>query len=287
MSWGLGVHILQIRHIEDIEMKTASSPFITNAHLADETVAFYPDLDHLNAPTVDRAWNSIGVHYLPMCKNGAVMVQAQRRRVNWCQEEQQLQRDWNRVIFSDESWFEIGAGRRFCWRHHYDSGEKVSCEKRSHPPKVMIWGAVGHDYKSNLVFIDKNMTGHVYYEDVICSGFLDTADNAFGFNQWILQQDNARPHVRRDILEAMVYLNIQILPRWPPYSPDLNIIETVWAIMKLRARQENPKIIPELKAVVQSVWDNLSLQTINGLVAQMPRRLIAVIANQGPTLQHL
>ena len=207
--------------------------------------------------------------------------------MEWCQSEQQLEQDWHRVVFSDESWFEIGAGRQFCWRHYYDSGEKVTCAKRAHPPKLMIWGAIGYNYKSNLVFLDKNITGDVYFADVICSGFLDTADECFGFNQWVLQQDNARPHIRKDVVEAMHNLSISILPRWPPYSPDLNVIETVWAIMKLRVRQTNPQTVAELRDVVQSVWDNLSLETINGLIDEMMRRLIAVIANQGRTLQHL
>lgn len=57
--------------------------------------------------------------------------------------------------------------------------------------------------------------------------------------------------------------------------------------MKLRVRQMNPQTVGDLRDIVQSVWDNLSLETINGLINEMPRRLIAVIANQGRTLQHL
>lgn len=195
--------ILQEHHMQYIEMRTVSDPFITNARLADEMVAFYPDLTHLSATTIERARRNLALHYLPMCRNCAVTEQSQKTRVKWCQNEQQLERDWHGVVFSDESWFEIGTGRRFCWRHYYDSGENVTCAKRAHPPKLMIWGAIGYNYKSNLVFLDKNITGEVYFDDVICSGFLDTADECFGFNQWVFQQDNARPHIRKDIVEAM------------------------------------------------------------------------------------
>lgn len=36
-------------------------------------------------------------------------------------------------------------------------------------------------------------------------------------------------------------LAIKVFDDWPPYSPDLNIIETVWAIMKTRIEKKNPK----------------------------------------------
>ena len=46
---------------------------------------------------------------------------------------------------------------------------------------------------------------------------IDDADSVYGFNQWHLQQDKARPHIKKDILDAMASLKIQILPGWPPY----------------------------------------------------------------------
>ena len=36
-----------------------------------------------------------------------------------------------------------------------------------------------------------------------------------------------------DIIESMKNLSMKIL-KWPPYNPDLNIIKTIWAIMKRR-----------------------------------------------------
>lgn len=282
---------LQPHHLLYIEARTLSNRTMTNKELAQELCAFYPDLaqSKLHPTTVGRARNKMGLHFLPMRRNCAITPQSRATRVRWCQEQQEIQRDWTRVVFSDESWFELsGTRRKWLWRHHNDYGEDVTMDRVAHPKKVMIWGAIGHNFKSKLVFIDGNITGDVYFDDIICgSHVLDDADQVYGFNQWLFQHDNARPHFRKDILEAMSNLDIHILPRWPPYSPDLNIIETVWAIMKRRVEKENPKTISDLKKVISDVWKNLSFQTINALVAEMPNRLLQVIAGNGMTLQHL
>jgi hypothetical protein len=89
------------------------------------------------------------------------------------------------------------------------------------------------------------------------------------------------------MMEAFTNPAVQVLPNWPPYSPDLNIIETIWAIMKRRAEARQPKILGALIAVLFEVWDNLSVSTINGLLAQIPNRLIQVITGNGHTIQHV
>ena len=61
----------------------------------------------------------------------------------------------------------------------------------------------------------------------------------------------------------------------------------IWAIMKRRINQQRPQSIDELKQTILNVWENVSYNTINALVAEMPRRLIQVIAMNGMTIQHL
>jgi enamine deaminase RidA (YjgF/YER057c/UK114 family) len=203
--------------------------------------------------------------------------------------QQERDRDWRNVVFTDESWFELGDRRHWIWRHHDDYGPNVSYSKEAHPKKVMVWGAIGHNFKSSLHFCSGTVNGEYYYDEIIGGGFLDEADAAFGHMDWILQQDNARPHVRKDIVEAMEYLRIRILKPWPPYSPDLNIIERIWAIMKRRIERHHSPIrtVAQLREVVQNVWAELTIDTINALVEEMPRRLIAVIRNGGHTIQHI
>lgn len=66
---------------------------------------------------------------------------------------------------------------------------------------------------------------------------------------------------------------------WPPNSPDLNVIEHVWAqsVNEWEARHERTK--PALQAHVQDVWRlwQANPQRITNLVNSIPARLQAVI----------
>ena len=103
----------------------------------------------------------------------------------------------------------------------------------------------------------------------------------FGENQWLFQQDNARPHVAKATLEEFQKAGIRLLEDWPPYSPDLNIIEVVWAIMKRRIDVNPKKSLDQFKETIQKVWYELSFATISKLVASMEHRMKKVVGKNG------
>ena len=81
-------------------------------------------------------------------------------------------------------------------------------------------------------------------------------------------------------------LGITVLD-WPPYSPDLNVIEVIWAIMEMRVEKLCPKTIEELKSIIIDVWNSLSWQTIAGLICTMQDRLSTVNSNPAQTIYRL
>lgn len=99
-------------------------------------------------------------------------------------------------------------------------------------------------------------------------------------------QDNARPHVSKEILAVLNELDIDLLPDWLPYSPDLNIIEVIWAIMEKRVEVFQPKTVDELIQIIIDVWENLSFTTINGLIDEIPDRLEKVNTNPSHSIHY-
>ena len=70
---------------------------------------------------------------------------------------------------------------------------------------------------------------------------------------------------------------------WPPNSPDLNPIETLWSIIQDRVVELKAWTEVELCEVVQKVWWDIDIpqSTIDVLCKSVPRRIKLMKANKG------
>ena len=96
-----------------------------------------------------------------------------------------------------------------------------------------------------------------------------------------LQQDNAPAH--NSILSKTWFSEngLEILENWPPNSPDINIIENVWSLLKKRVSQRHPKNIEELWAFCQ---ERIPLEYIQNLYSSIPDRINKIVLCNGKTL---
>jgi len=160
----------------------------------------------------------------------------------------------------------------------------------------MVWGCFVGNKLGPIVFIDGSITGDAYttllhdnflpYLDVLMS------DSTTGVT---LQQDNACAHTCK---KAKAFFNITMMEHgftvmddWLPYSPDMNLIENLWAHLKIELHRQYPDtatlsslpkyIHQHITEQVQEVWWSIGEEVLNRLIDSMSDRVHALIKAQG------
>ena len=96
-----------------------------------------------------------------------------------------------------------------------------------------------------------NVTGAVYRR--VLEEHLFPHGRAWYRNNWLLADDNARPH-RAWVVDAYLHEQDIIRMDWAPYRPDMNSIEHIWDEISRGLKELDPG------AVVQNIWQRISLK---------------------------
>ena len=143
---------------------------------------------------------------------------------------------------------------------------------------MMFWGAIGFDGPKLLVKSPQRMNSDGYV--AILQIF---AENVFG-KKCLFQQDNAPIHKSGKTRRFFEYHNWTTLD-WPPYSPDLNLIENLWAILKKNVHAD-PVFYENLEEKIRSAWNSISPVVIHKLFESMPKRIEEVIRKKGKPIKY-
>jgi len=192
--------------------------------------------------------------------------------------------DWKRVIWCDESTFEIGKNSRQT-RVRREPHEKYLPEClaptfKSGRSSLMIWGAIAGEHKSELVFMEKDRRTAADYVDIVYRGpLLDMMRRVSGA---VLMEDREMIH-RSKVSNAWRKLYMIEKLEWPAQSPDLNPIENLWMQMKdiVQKRNSPVRTFGELRDILEEAWKNISAENCATLVESMPARIASVIKNKG------
>jgi hypothetical protein len=102
-----------------------------------------------------------------------------------------------------------------------------------HPLGVRVWGCTGIGVQQDLVMMAPHANAAEYQAAVLDNQLEGQANAQYDVNNWFLMQDGASVHTSMPTIEAMGS-HMNILPGWPPNSPDLNPIEMFCAIIDRR-----------------------------------------------------
>ena len=67
---------------------------------------------------------------------------------------------------------------------------------------------------------------------------------------------------------------------WPTQSPDLNIIEHMWCLMKEKVSKRDAKNADELWLDIKEEWDSIPEETVEGLYRSIPKSLEVTLRNK-------
>ncbi|KFM60279.1 Transposable element Tcb1 transposase, partial [Stegodyphus mimosarum] len=191
--------------------------------------------------------------------------------------------EWNEIVFSDESHFclEHHDDRFRVWRHR---GESMlnSCVMYRHTGAasgIMVWDSIGYNYRTPLVRIASTLSSQRYISDVLEPVVLPYIQ---GLPTAIFQQDNARPHVERIVQGFFVNRQIEFLQWWALFQ-DLSPIENMWSMVANRWTQITSQAATpdQLWQYGEAAWSAVPQEHIQSLFESTPRRVAAVISNNG------
>ena len=98
--------------------------------------------------------------------------------------------------------------------------------------------------------------------------------------EYVFQHDGASSHTAKSTTKWLQENGIEVLD-WTSFSPDLNPIENLWALMKRKLRNNPQRTLSGLKAQIQEIWNSITPEECKNLISTMPKRMEAVLKSKG------
>ena len=242
-----------------------------------------------------RKWHAV--------KRTLLIKERAKKHLEWALKYRHLTReDWARIAWSDECAIQKDSAHEQVWVFRHQTKEEKYAPKnvrgkvRDGDVYQMTWGCFVGNKLGPIVFVNGSIKSDKYVgilNDYFLP-YLDALTND-GITDITLQQDNARPHtsqITKNFLStAMAQHGFIVMDDWPPYSPDMNLIENLWAHLKRELHHRYPDtatlrgspqyIRQRITERVQEVWWSIGEEVLDRLIDSMPHRVEALIKAKG------
>lgn len=190
---------------------------------------------------------------------------------------------WERVIFTDECKFMVfgGDGRAKVWRKPNAALEpqNINPTVKHGGGSVMVWGCMAANGVGKLRIIDGIMDKAMYI-GILKDSYLPSVEMLDLGEGAIFLQDNDPKHSSKVVKEWLLY-NVKHKLEHPPQSPDLNVIEHLWDVLKRNLRKRKITSTAGLKEALMEEWSKITPEITKKLALSMPSRLADVIKAKG------
>lgn len=213
------------------------------------------------------------------CKKPMLNKKQIQKRLDWAKSYGSwTTKMWSNVIFSDEASIQLKPSKIVYVRRCIGDRNKkpYTIKTVKHGWKsFMIWGAIKANGERILIRFLKNADS-LEYQRVLNEGLFQIYNHSN-----IFQHDGAPPHRSASTVAYLNNRKVCYISDWPPQSPDVNIIENMWAELKRRLLLHNPKNLDELWDSCLSEWQKIPNEYIQKLYNSLPNRLLCIRKNKG------
>ena len=224
--------------------------------------------------TIRRALNAKKYTYRkPNIESMLLNTNQKKTRIEFSQNY--IDSDYTKMIFTDECVFKGGKQR---WRKWCSDEEKYKISAMKPKWKVNVWGGIWLNGKVSLRFFNENMNTDLYIN------ILKEKNNEMNLicgKGYILMRDNAPSHISEKTIEFIKRAKINEWKEWPAYSPDLNPIENVWGLIKLKLMKKEINKKSELIIEIKNSYNEIDDEAISNMIESFPSRLAECIENEG------
>ena len=178
--------------------------------------------------TVRRYLKELGYEYAVKIKKQWLSGKHRKARVQWCEQYQHWSfQDWRKVIFSNESTFNVLKRKNQVkiWRTDHERllPECIQQMNTGDGGKVGIWGGISGEGTTTARIFDGTMNG-ILYCNVLQSELKQSMAKLSKKTTYTFQQNLAPWHTSKLVKEKMAKMKLNVL-EWAAKSPDLNPIE--------------------------------------------------------------